>query len=258
MLKVAVLDHEAGECITVSEILRELMAKRSVPVKSLVFTSDGSAPIGEGFRFLRHHDVLIAPASRTAELCSDMVRSARAANPKVYLVYIMDSQSDLKPYMRPSIRPDGVIFIPPDRRIIREILLELYEALRRGNGSDEDDQFSIRCGGELFSFRLSEIFFFEARGKKMILKTRGQEVPFYSTFESLAEQLPDWFQRCHRGFVVNVRQVVHMNYSEMTLTLRDRCTIPMSRSFRTEIRTMLSEGGGGNGNFDQFIHSKGS
>ena len=87
--------------------------------------------------------------------------------------------------------------------------------------------------------KTADISFFEAKGKKIAVKTKGQEILFYSNFETVLRQLPDWFVRCHKGFVVNTRKIQKVNLSEMSLVLIDKCTIPVSRTYRKEIKSIV-------------------
>jgi DNA-binding LytR/AlgR family response regulator len=34
------------------------------------------------------------------------------------------------------------------------------------------------------------------------MKTQTQEVEFYSNMDAILSGLPDWFIRCHKGFIV--------------------------------------------------------
>ena len=78
----------------------------------------------------------------------------------------------------------------------------------------------------------SQIFYFEAREKKVFLRTLYKEYGFYSTIEELAKGLPDYFLRSHRSFIVNRNTVENMKGNEVFL--RQGFTIPLSRSYKSD------------------------
>ena len=100
------------------------------------------------------------------------------------------------------------------------------ERIRRGT-SQEGFRLEGREGSRLIPYE--QIFYFEAREKKVFLRVRGEEYPCYDTLEGLQEQVPDEFLRCHRGYLVNMAKVRRAQYTENLLWLPDEICIPMSR-----------------------------
>jgi DNA-binding LytR/AlgR family response regulator len=131
------------------------------------------------------------------------------------------------------------VLIVASPRLLETAELLLAELLQTREALPE--VFMIKNGAEYLPVRLSEIFFFEAKAKKMALKTKSQEITFYATFEQVTEQLPAWFMRVHKGFIVNTRKIKSANFSELALTMTDGSAIPISRRNKADVRAMLEQ-----------------
>ena len=86
---------------------------------------------------------------------------------------------------------------------------------------------------------------FEAQGRKVALRTKAQEISFYSSFEQLAGQLPEWFLRCHRGYIVNMKKARNVSFAESVIELTDGSSVPLSRTYRDPMRAALGRLQGG-------------
>ena len=62
---------------------------------------------------------------------------------------------------------------------------------------------------------------------------------FYSTLENIAQKIPNYFLRCHKGFVVNKHLVDRVLLSENSLRLVGGVQVPVSRSYREAVREAL-------------------
>ena len=132
-----------------------------------------------------------------------------------------------------------MLYIPLEKARVYQTVSEIYMEYIRVSKHEEQPVFKVKSGGEYFSVNAGDISFFEAQGKKIAIKTRGQEIQFYSNFETIMEQLPDWFARCHKGYVVNTRLISQASFTEMTIILKDQSVIPISRTYRDEIRLLI-------------------
>jgi DNA-binding LytR/AlgR family response regulator len=154
-------------------------------------------------------------------------------------VFILTRAEDISLVARPSVHPSGVLLAPPERARLYALIREIYaEQIRTKD--DHTPKFTIKTGGEHILISTGSIFFFEAKDKKIALRTENQEISFYSNFDTIIKQLPDWFIRCHKGFVVNTSKIARANLTDMTLTLTDGSVLPMSRSHRQDVSEALN------------------
>lgn len=75
----------------------------------------------------------------------------------------------------------------------------------------------IKTGGSYRKIPVEDIYYAENRGRKIVLHMRNAEVEFYGKMVDLEERLCDGFYRCHRGYLVNLQEVVSYDTDEIEL-----------------------------------------
>ncbi len=136
-------------------------------------------------------------------------------------------------YLKPGIRPDTILIKPFVKENLTDTLEEFFMdrlSYREAEGDNNSFLVETREGKTFIPY--SQIFYFEAREKKVFLRTLYKEYGFYSTIEELAKGLPDYFLRSHRSFIVNRNTVENMKGNEVFL--RQGFTIPLSRSYKSD------------------------
>lgn len=243
MLSVVVLDTLTDEGTSISSILKTAYQQRKLPIKRLTIVRDTNTLMSHQKECSEEFNVFITSFGSLKTEYVDLARDLRSSNENLFIIFVVGRQTDISMCVRPSVRPSGILFIPLEEALVYQTIEEVYVEFIKLSGREEKQVFTIKSGGDYFTVNIGDICFFEALGKKIALKTSGQEISFYSNFESVLEQLPDWFVRCHKGFVVNTRQIEHVNFTNMLLTLKDKCMIPVSRTYRDNIRACLKMGG---------------
>jgi len=239
MLSVLLLDTLHEEEINMSDILKTAYTQRELPIKRLVAFNELSRLLEHPLEHMRRFNVLVASFSKTEDKYIEFAKSLRQQNENIFIIFVLDKQSDIAVCVRPSVRPSGILFVPLEKKRIYQTIKEIYIEYMRVSEREEQPVFKVKSSGEYFSVNTGEISFFEAQGKKIAVKTRGQEILFYSNFETVLEQLPDWFVRCHKGYIVNTKMIIQASFTEMMLKLKDQSIIPISRTYRDEIRTLI-------------------
>ena len=153
----------------------------------------------------------------------------------------MTKPSELNELIRETLQDDDISDLLESSPKLRRLIKRMYGEIQRLSGEDEDDGsvFTVKSGAETKLLRTCDIFLFEAQGRKVALRTKAQEISFYSSFDQLMSQLPDSFLRCHRGYIVNIRKMKAVNFSESTILLSDGSNVPFSRSYRDAARAAL-------------------
>ena len=244
MLSVLVLDTLYEEEVNISELLKAAYTRRDLPIKRLAVFKELSSLLEHPTEQISRFNVFIASFSKPENEYIELAKSLRMQKDSVFIIFVVDKQVDITSCVCPSVRPSGVLFIPLERARIYQTIREIYTEYMRVSEHEEQPVFKVKSAGEYFSVNTGDISFFESQGKKIAIKTRGQEILFYSNFETILEQLPDWFVRCHKGYVINTKMIVQASFTEMTLKLKDQSVIPISRTYRDEIRSMIEPKGG--------------
>ena len=63
-----------------------------------------------------------------------------------------------------------------------------------------------------------------------------EEYGCYETLDKVLQQLPDYFQRCHRSYVINMSHVKAVLFSQNKIEMTEGEEIPLSRSYRKQIK----------------------
>ncbi|MCD7814319.1 MAG: LytTR family transcriptional regulator DNA-binding domain-containing protein [Lachnospiraceae bacterium] len=163
----------------------------------------------------------------------------RKKHEKAFVLIIADTTIPPTVYLKPSIMPTSLILRPPKREEMQKTLRELaalcVERLREKDGGEA---FVVEERGERTFLEYSKICYFESREKKVFARCAAKEYGFYDTLDHLTEILPDYFVRCHRGFIINQRKVTKILLGQNCIELEQGMTIPVSRSYRAEVRKL--------------------
>ena len=191
---------------------------------------------------LEEHDVVFVSFDKCTGGVLYAAQAFRQTSEAMFLILVCDNSSDFSSCFRPTIRPSGVLFHPVQNTQIRSVLEEVESEMQRLASKNAEDVFAFKSDGALRRIPVNDILFFEARNKKVSIRTAGQEIAYYDTIENLAAggELPPYFMRCHRSYLVNLRKVAELHSATSTIKLVGGEQIPLSRSHQAAIREALS------------------
>lgn len=170
------------------------------------------------------------------------IRIVKDRDPTTLPIIIADSSTSPLLYVRPSIMAAGLLLRPLSERQVATMLREVIDAVwkkeRERLFNNEVFAFSTKEG--VIRIPYSQILYFEARNKKIVVCTSRSETEFYATLENLTNKIPDYFLRCHKGFIVNKLLVDRVDLSQNALHLINGFQVPISRSFKTAVKEALA------------------
>ena len=232
MLTITVCAAPAQERRELEEICRELAARESG--EDLEWFSCGAVEELERR----------APALDGADVvCLDMAQDGavaaaerlRARWSQALLVLIVERTLSPLQYIRPTILAAALMLRPLSREEMARTMEEVLLAWRQRQG-DGGGQFVFSAGGETRRVPFGEILYFEAREKRIFLRTGCREYGFYDTLEQLSGRLPEEFLRCHKSFIVNLAHLRGVNLSQNTLDLEGGVVLPVSRTYKPAVK----------------------
>lgn len=169
------------------------------------------------------------------------VQVVRDRDPNVIVVVIAGSEISPLVYVRPNIMAAGLLLRPLKKSQVTGMLCEVIDMVKMRMKerlfNNEMFVFSTREGTIRVPY--SQILYFEARNKKIFLCTSRVEMDFYSTLESIMHKVPEYFLRCHKGFIVNRHLINRVNLGENNLHLIGGFQVPISRSYREAVKEAL-------------------
>ena len=186
--------------------------------------------------------------SNIALCCADFeaegeqaVLAARDRDPAVFVVVIAGADISPLVYVRPNIMAAGLLLRPLKKSQVTGMLCAVIDMaemkVREQLFNNEVFVFSTREGTIRVPY--SQILYFEARNKKIVLCTSRSEMDFYSTLESITQKVPKYVLRCHKGFIVNKHLVNRIDLSANMLHLIGGFQVPISRSYREAAKEAL-------------------
>lgn len=171
----------------------------------------------------------------------DLTKELRNISPSAYIILIADTSMSPMYYMRPTIGAESLMLKPLTKQQIQEILKEALDTyIKRFFQNDENHMFVIEHKGERELINYENIFFFEAREKRVFLNTYTDEYAFYDTLDDLEERLKETFVRCHRSFLVNKCKIAKVYLSQNRIELDGGFEIPLSRSYKPIMKEYLT------------------
>lgn len=153
------------------------------------------------------------------------------------LMIIADLTTSPMEYMKPGIMASSLLLRPWTKEQAREVIKEFFQAyMERCSRTDDKNVFVIESKEGNLHVPYEQIYFFEAREKKIFVCAGKEEYGFYHTIDKLAEELPEQFIRCHRGFIINKYKIRKVALSQNIIYLTDNFDVPLSRSYKSLLK----------------------
>jgi len=163
----------------------------------------------------------------------DCLLGIRRNYKEMQLMVIADLTTSPMTYMKPGIMASSLLLRPWTKEQAQEVLQEFFQAyIERNRETDDKNAYVIETKEGNLHIPYEQIYFFEAREKKIFVCTGKEEYGFYYTIDKLEEELPEQFVRCHRGFIVNKYKIRKVVLSQNVVYLMDNLDVPLSRSYK--------------------------
>lgn len=167
----------------------------------------------------------------------EQVEMLRKKFGKIPIILISDRTVSPVQYMKPTILAAALLLKPLQRQTATQVLSEIFQCYLK-NETDEE-VFMVETRDEKQRIPYSQILYFESRCKKIYVCTQNFEYGFYETMDHLEEKFSDTFIRCHRSFLVNRDKIQQVKLSQNHLILNGDIEIPLSRSYKNQIKEQL-------------------
>lgn len=140
-------------------------------------------------------------------------------------------------YLRPGIMPSSLLLKPVSRENLVMVVNEMMDAFtEKFDSKDVPESFVIETREGKQYIPLNQIYYVEAREKKIFIRTKQEEYGFYDTIENMEKKLPENFLRCHRSYIVNMSKVTAVKVSQSLIEVQDNLQVPLSRSYKRAVK----------------------
>ena len=220
-------------------MLESAMRHRQLPI-SVTIGMNPKKPIKDGDNIISI-DVFVFSVKMVSDTLLSYAKKIRALKSDAFIVFVTNaSRSNIQRLVRPSVGLSGLLFIPPEKAALYQTINEIAE--EKATIGNIDEVFSIKSGSEYRKISLHHILYFQSREKKIVLTTDKQEIEFYSSLTAVTEQIPDYFARCYKSYIVNTRFIAAVDVSQMEISLCNGFKIPLSRQYKSGFKNYIKEG----------------
>lgn len=170
---------------------------------------------------------------------ADIAKKVRNVQERAGIMIIADTKVSPMRYMTPAINASSLLLRPYMRKDAERTFDEFCRYLFRSREDNVEECYVLENQDGKTLLPYNQIYYFEAREKKIYIRTLSKEYRRYETMDRLTEILPDSFRRCHRSYVVNMNLIERIKLSENMIYMRDGIEVPLSRSYKQEIKEYL-------------------
>ena len=170
---------------------------------------------------------------------TSLAKAVRLKYPSARILLIADSSISPEEYISPKIMASALILRPYSYESVKDKIRGFYASIIEELRIEDAATLIIESKDGVVKVPYIKIYYFESCRKKIYVRLHSEEYGYYSTLEQLMEELPDDFVRCHRSFIINKRKVRSYNAAEGVIEFDDGTQIPVSRSYRKEIRDKI-------------------
>ena len=175
-----------------------------------------------------------------SEVTDLMIERLQQSAKGSYLILMADNMKKILDTISTNMRPSGYLLLPAERDEVTRIIKSVCEEYESITGETACFRFKIKS--RIYSVDISNIDYFEAANKKMILRTANQEYEYYDSFDNIKTFLPDYFLRTHKSFLVNMNNVKNIDFKEMWLSFRDGAVAYISRGYKKDVEEYIQTG----------------
>lgn len=173
----------------------------------------------------------------------EQLKELRKAYQETFLLIVADRSISPMRYLRPDIAPRALILKPVKSKNTKSAIEDIFKAFTEQlQRNDSSKTFHIETREGIQNVPVSQIDYFEAKEKKIFLRTKSEEYGFYDSLDELQKRLPASFFRCHRSYIVNMKRVKETQLSENLLLMKDGIAVPFSRSYKRAIKEYRQHG----------------
>ena len=184
-------------------------------------------------------DLSVLEVARDEDI--SLLRRVRAFRDQADMMLMADGRISPMKYMTPDIRACSLLLKPFTPEDLESVVHGFVSAFyRKRELPSEENSIVIENRDGRMVVPYSQIYYIEAREKKVYFRLRDREYSKYDTFENIKAQLPSGFIQSHRSFAFNSRYLEKVKLSENTVYLEHGITVPLARSFKASIKEYLS------------------
>lgn len=233
MLNVGICDDDAYTCENLQLMIEEYAEKANIKFQIEIFHNGDDL-----CRHLKQKemlDVLFLDIElgemngvETGKFIREILQEER-----IKIIYISYRESYAMQLFK--MRPIDFLIKPIKYKKLKDALYQAVRLSLKGK-----DYFTYQIGKSIFKEKLSDIMYFESKGRKISIFTIKQKLEFYGRMEDVIRQVENIdFIRVHKSYFINYFYVKEYQYEKIAMINGE--VIAVSQSNRAKVRKMLIE-----------------
>ena len=222
------------------QFLRAMLIRLSVQYEELDYKLNIFTAIEEWKQNVTEGDLIdLIICDVSDPLAVEMLVKARESFQEAKIIPIADGKILPSVYVRPDISPCTLLWRPLNTENNQRSLLQILQTFQIRK--EDEKVFYITTRQKTRAVPYGKILYFEARDKRLYVRTPFQEIGFHGTLSGLEKELQDTFIRCHKGYLVNKDWIRSIDWSQHLIQVGEDCVLPISRNYLSRVKEEYHE-----------------
>ncbi|WP_062051540.1 LytTR family DNA-binding domain-containing protein [Bacillus sp. JCM 19034] len=229
MIRIAIVEDELRYQEQLIEFLRRFQQEKDVKIEIETY-SDGDEFIG---KYKAQFDIILMDIQLPFIDGMSAAEEIRKIDSKVVIIFI----TNMAQYAIQGYAVDALDYVlkPITYFSFSERLNRAYERMKKR----ETKYLTIRLKGGITRLELSDVYYIESLGHKLIFYTKEGELMSSGAMKELERELKNYhFFRGHKGYLINLEHVSGMNDSNAVVK---GIKLPISRTKRKAFLEALAD-----------------
>jgi DNA-binding LytR/AlgR family response regulator len=227
-MRIAIVEDVQAESELLEELLKQYFLRENIKVEIRIYNS------GEDFLagWPMEVDLAFLDIQMGGWNGIQVAAKIRETNDRVIIIFITNNpQYSLAGY---SVEALDYLIKPVTPELIDRLLPKAIRKL----GDSERSRLTIHNSEGYFVINLGDVNYIELENRRMMIHTKTDVVSCQGTIQSMEEQLPKTFFRCHSAFLINMLAVECLKGQDVIVGGK---LIPISKHRRSEFIRSLTE-----------------
>jgi DNA-binding LytR/AlgR family response regulator len=169
----------------------------------------------------------------------DIAKRLRNQHKDCYIAFASGHIELMYMVVNENLMISGFIGKPVEERDVEKLLSNVFD-YALGQVREDIGIITINTGSAVHRLQHKDIVYVEAYNKKILIYTVKNRISCYNSLAGLEAELGSGFMRCHKSFLVNKARIVGMKSAEMLLIMDNEANIPISRTYKSEVKSYLN------------------
>jgi len=226
-MKIAIVEDNLTDSKILEALLKQFFLSKNIPLTLETYTSGEDILVEWPLEF----DIVFLDIQMDKLNGIEVASKIRETNERVIIVFITNNpQYSLMGY---SVEALDYIIKPITKEFLERTL---NKAIRR-LGELDRQCLTIHNNDGYFVLNPRDIYYIEVKNRKLVIYTSAGPITCLKTLQSMEEQLPNTFFRCHSAFLININAVESV---KGTYAVVAGMLIPISKHRRKDFISLLT------------------